>query len=298
MTLLHDLVGKKLIHPPPWLPDSVQFLATVGSESYGISSNTSDQDIMGWCIPSRQTLFPHLAGFIPDFGTQPPKFAQWDQHHIKDAEARGGEGIEYDFNVYSVVKFFQLCLEGNPTLLGALFVPQRCVLISTHISELVRENRKLFLHKGCFHKYRGYCFSQLSRLESKTGLGKNEELVSRFGFNTKMGTHAVRLLLEAEQILESGDLDLERDREVLKSIRKGEWELQYLKNWCTEKEKQLEETYNKSELPWGPDEDKIKALLIQCLTMKFGDLSKVIIQEDTHIQALRNIRDELNKVKL
>ena len=35
--------------------------------------------------------------------------------------------------------------------------------------------------------------------------------------------HVVRLLNEAEQILMEGDLDLERNREQLKSIRKGEW---------------------------------------------------------------------------
>ncbi len=48
-------------------------------------------------------------------------------------------------------------------------------------------------------------------------------MVSKHGYNTKKAYHCVRLMSEVEMILEEGDLDLQRNREQLKSIRRGEW---------------------------------------------------------------------------
>jgi hypothetical protein len=39
----------------------------------------------------------------------------------------------------------------------------------------------------------------------------------------KFAYHTVRLLNEAERLLLQGDLDLQRNREQLESIRRGEW---------------------------------------------------------------------------
>jgi len=50
------------------------------------------------------------------------------------------------------------------------------------------------------------------------------------------------------------DLDLTRNREQLKAIRRGEWTLPDVFAWFVEKESQLEEVYLKSTLPHGPDE--------------------------------------------
>ena len=39
---------------------------------------------------------------------------------------------------------------------------------STAVSKLVRENRKMFLHKGAFFKYKGYAFSNFHKLKLKS----------------------------------------------------------------------------------------------------------------------------------
>ncbi len=39
-------------------------------------------------------------------------------------------------------------------------------------------------------------------------------------------------LLEVEQIMVSRDIDLERDREQLKGMRRGEWTLEQLETWA------------------------------------------------------------------
>ena len=96
------------------------------------------------------------------------------------------------------------------------------------------------------------------------------------GYSTKFMYHVVRLLSECEQILIEENLDLQRNREQLKSIRRGEWSLEQIEQYFADKEKQLEELYIKSTLQHKPDEAKIKALLLECLEMHYGSLEKAV----------------------
>ena len=154
---------KGLISPPKWLPANIHYEVLTGSVSYACSSDTSDMDIVGFCIPPKEDVFPHLRGEIPGFGRQVQRFGDWQQHHVMDQEARQ----EYDFSIYSIVKFFHLAMENNPNIIELLFTPQRCVLFCSPVAQIVRDNRKLFLHKGSYQKFRGYSYQQLSKLGNK-----------------------------------------------------------------------------------------------------------------------------------
>lgn len=121
------------------------------------------------------------------------------------------------------------------------------------------------------------------------------ELIKRFQFDTKFAYHVVRLANECEQILDHHDLDLEANREQLKSIRRGEWTLDELRDWFQAKEKQLEELNAKSTLRNKPDEEAIKKLLLECLEMHYGSLSEAI-KIDPDIEAMaRDLREVLNR---
>lgn len=268
---------KGLISPPKWLPQNIHYEVIAGSVSYGISSDTSDMDVVGFCIPEKQVLFPHLAGEIPDFGRQIQRFKVWQQHHIMDNEARQ----EYDFSIYSIVKYVQLAMENNPNILDSLFTPQRCVLFCSSVAQIIRENRRTFLHKGSYQKFKGYMFSQLHKIEQKTNSSnpKRADTIQKHGFDTKFASHAVRLGLEVEQILIEGDLDIERNREVLKSIRRGEWTIERIKEFCSQKERHLDDLYQKSTLRHSPDEDSIKNLLMTCLEHHYGSLDNAVKRE-------------------
>ncbi|MEM7033402.1 MAG: nucleotidyltransferase domain-containing protein [Chloroflexota bacterium] len=206
MNLIQKLVKKQLISPPKWLPNNVHYLVMMGSIAYGASNDSSDMDVYGFCIPPKSTVFPHLAGEIPGFGTQKKRFEQWQEHHIFDAEEKGGQGREYDLSIYSIVKYFNLVMQNNPNMVDSLFVPPHCVLYQTQIGQLVRENRQLFLHKGAWHKYKGYAYSQLNKMQNKKSEGKRRDLVKQYGYDVKFAYHLVRLLLEVEEILETGNL--------------------------------------------------------------------------------------------
>ena len=144
MMILQTLASKNLIHPPKWLPDNTMLLMTMGSQAYGVSNDSSDHDVYGMCIPPKEEVFPHLGGEIMEFGQQKKRFNEWSEHHIFYPE----KGVEYDFVVFNIVKYFQLCMENNPNMIDSLFVPRNCVIHSTMIGEYLRENRHQFLHKG------------------------------------------------------------------------------------------------------------------------------------------------------
>jgi predicted nucleotidyltransferase len=257
----------------------------MGSQAYGVSNDTSDQDVYGVCIPPKELVFPHLGGEIPGFGRQIQRFEVWQEHHVR----RPDNQVEYDFSVYGIVKFFQLCTDNNPNMLDSLCVPRNCVIHSTAISEFIRENRKMFFHKGSYQKFRGYSYAQMSKIRNKTNSSnpKRAEDIEKNGMDTKFAYHVVRLALECEQILATPELDIQRDREILKSIRRGEWTFDRLEQWFTDKEKTLEDLYVKSDLRSCPDEDAIKKLLLQAMEMHYGSL-QAVIKQDVTVEMLLN----------
>jgi uncharacterized protein len=285
MNLRSVLAAGAKVNPPGWLPDNLCYETIMGSVAYGVSADTSDVDVYGICMPPKDSVFPHLAGEIFGFGTQIKRFETWQEHHVVALNRT------YDFSIFGIVKFFQLAMENNPNIIDSIFTPRRCVLSSTAIGEYIREHRTDFLHKGAWHKFKGYAYSQLNKIKTKNPTGKRAELVEEFGYDVKFAYHVVRLLLEVEQILVERDIDLERDREQLMAIRRGEWTLEQLDEWAQDQERELETLYHTSPVPYGPDEALLKRHLLHCLEMHYGDLSVAVVQSDEAVALLRKIAD-------
>ena len=312
--LLSKLRSQNLIHPPRWLPDNTAYMTVMGSNAYGVSSDSSDLDIYGFCLPLKELVFPHLAGQIDGFGEQINKFEVWQEHHVKAPD----KTVEYDFSIYSIIKYFQLCMKNNPNMIDSLFVPRRCIIHSTSVGEMVREARKSFLHKGAWHTFKGYAYAQMSKIRQKVKKEEfekdymsqlefefmNEDVtyieakplsqrrldVLKHGYDVKFAYHVVRLMNEAEQILVEGDLDLERNNEQLKTIRKGEWTLDDIEAYFVSKEKNLETAYANCQLPHKPDEKTIKNLLLSCLEQHYGSLSQAISIKTNEREVLEQIQ--------
>jgi len=333
-SIVQKLSKSGIAKTPKWMPANIQYETMMGSIAYGVSNDMSDVDIYGFAIPPKEIVFPHLRGEIFGFGTPGDRFEQYQEHHLKDPD---GRQRDYDITIYSIIKYFQLLMGNNPNMIDSIFTPRRCVLHSTYVGELVRERRKIFLHKGGFHSFKGYAYAQMNAIDGRRnssahresieelrqfeedhgidhatstwndvvealgdtdGAGKfstlsAEELrqyaalyekmmkvnkrlegLKRWGFDVKFAYHVVRLLVQIEQVMIEGDLDLERNREQLKAIRRGEWTLEQLKDWHTQKEKSLEDLYTRSTLQHKPDEAVIKQLLVDCLEHHYGTLSK------------------------
>jgi len=349
-TILNDLYKKKLIHPPDFVISQLQYLAQIGSVSYGVSTDKSDIDLVGMCVPNKDMVFPHLAGEIQGFGKQKQWFKQWQMHHVQD------NGKSYDMSVYNIVQFFDLCMANNPNMLDALFVPRRCVLYSTQLMEHIRSNRKVFLHAGAYHKFSGYAYSQLNKMKNKVIMSiiefekqfglenqtinfkqvvdeiewrqhkgkkkdrclirlsdddlqgyrillsqckeptKRKQNILKNGIDIKCAYHIVRLLGECEQVLSTGDLDIELDKERLKAIRNGEWDINKIMEFFSNKEKTLAEQYANTKIPYKPDENRIKTLLLECLEVHFGNLDKCISNLNKESDAIRKIKEIVGKL--
>jgi predicted nucleotidyltransferase len=296
-SVVQHLTQRGLLRPPAFLPTNVMYETLMGSVAYGVSGDTSDRDVYGFAIPPREQLFPHLAGEIAGFGRPRPRFETFQIHHVRDPDALAGKGCEYDFSIYSIPRFFTLCMECNPNMIDSLFTPQDCVLHLTRVGSLVRERRQLFLHKGVWTRFKAYAYAQLHKLRTKNPEGKRRQLQEQFGFDVKYAYHVVRLLYECEQLLQFADLDLRRDREHLKAIRRGEVSEADLRAWASSKETQLEALVSRSPLPDQPDERAIRQLLLECLEEHYGSLDKVVARPDAAADTLRQITDLVDRYR-
>ena len=132
----------------------------------------------------------------------------------------------------------------------------------------------------------------MKKMKSQTREGKRKEVVEEYGYDLKFAYHVIRLMDEVEQILETGDLNLERAKEEMKAIRRGEFTCEQIEEKFARKEVYLEDLYAKSTLPYGPQEEKIKILLLECLEHHYGSLTKAIReipQVELLVKELENI---------
>jgi hypothetical protein len=189
-------------------------------------------------------------------------------------------------------------MENNPNMISSLFLPPQCIMHTSIVGNMIREKRHLFLHKGCWHHFKGYAFSQLAKITTKEPEenSRRAAIVEEHGYDTKFAYHLVRLLYEVEQILTTGDLDLRRNAEELKSIRRGEWPVEKVRDFFAAKEKALERIYEECTiLPWGPREPEIKQLLLDCLERHYGTLEGCIVTDMTPVLALREIAEIIER---
>jgi predicted nucleotidyltransferase len=201
----------------------------------------------------------------------------------------GAQGKEWDLQIFGIVRYFELLRENNPNMIDSLFTAEECILHCTQIGRMVRDQRKLFLSKLCWKKFRGYAHAQLRKLNDKVPIGGRKEIVEKFGYDVKFAYHIVRLFDEAERIMLEHDLDLRRAKEVMKTIRRGEWTLEQLKAWVADKDRALEAAYTQCTLPEKPAVEPLRKLLLECFEAHYGSIEDCVAQTGWAESLLREI---------
>jgi predicted nucleotidyltransferase len=295
-SLTYKLEKQGLITPPSFLVDNIHYEVIMGSEAYGCNDiSKSDKDIYGFCVPPKRVVFPHTNGVVLGFDRDSyEKFEQYQQHHIKYDTNK-----EADISIYNIVTYFRLVADCNPNMLDSLFVDRECIIHISQLGEMVRESRKLFLHKGLWFKYKGYAMSQSHKIKTKNPIATRKDIMEEQGssYDRKFAYHLVRLLLECEQLLEHGDMDLRLHKEHYKAIRRGDFTKEEVLEFASEKEKHLEKLFENCKLPERAREPEIKQLLINCLEHHFGSLEKCLENPDQNLVLLRQIKELVRKVK-
>ena len=190
--------------------------SVVGSGVHGLAiEGTDDNDEMGVYIEPLE----HVLGI---------------GHHREDytsrtkPEGERSEPGDTDLVIYALRKYLRLAIKGNPTALLPMWAPESDLLICTDAGWSLRDSRHWFLSRDAVERFLGYMQGQHERM---LGFGKRNrvptrpELIEKYGWDVKYGSHALRLAYQGHEIAFSGKLTLpleDETREHVLAVKRGE----------------------------------------------------------------------------
>lgn len=203
--------------------------STVGSGLHGIAiAGTDDHDEMGIYIEPPEAV---LGLSTWDYKNNVPTCAEGSNYsglpHYTSRTKPEGAG-DTDLVIYSLRKYLRLATKGNPTALLPLYAPEESLLLSSQLGDELRENRNWFLSQEAIERFLGYMQAQHERM---MGFGKRNrvpsrpELIEKFGWDVKYGSHALRLAYQGYEIAQHGRLTLplmSAARERVLAVKRGE----------------------------------------------------------------------------
>ncbi len=115
--------------------NSPDLLVTAGSRLYGTDTPESDYDYRGFIVPP----FEYMVGL-----------SKFDHHILR----------EPDSVIYSIRRFFELLMGGDPVALEILYAPDRNIARISEIGTVLIRNRRIFVSKQCARRITGYAQSE------------------------------------------------------------------------------------------------------------------------------------------
>lgn len=174
---------------------------------------------------------------------------------------------EYDIVCYEFKKMVRMLAKFNPNAICMLWLKDDHYLKKTVYGNALLNNRDLFSSKRAYSAYVGYAHGQLigtnkSQFNGYMG-SKRKALVEKFGYDTKMASHSIRLLRMGTEFLDTGILNVyrEQDAEELVAIKTGKWTLEEVKAEADRLFEAANASVNKSFLPDEPDVEAINKLV-------------------------------------
>jgi len=222
----------------------------VGSTVHGlVLGGTDDRDEMGVCVEPRR--------YVVGFG----EFEQWVYRSAAEREGHTGarsRAGDLDLTIYGLRKWARLALQGNPTVLLLLYLPDDALVIRTSVGEQLQKLAPAFASRHAGKRFLGYLEAQRQRLVGERGQRdvNRVTLVEQFGYDTKYAMHMLRLGHQGVEFLESGRLTLpmrEPVRSHLMDVRRGRGNLADVLEECAQLELRLASLLDSSPLPLEPD---------------------------------------------
>lgn len=131
----------EFLRTDPHLGRNILILTTAGSIAYGTNVDTSDIDVRGVTIETKQDIMGLSS------------FEQFEDRTT-------------DTVIYGLKKFITLCLNSNPNVLEILGTRPEHLLVITKEGQLLRDNVDLFLSKKAIQSFGNYATAQLRRLQN------------------------------------------------------------------------------------------------------------------------------------
>lgn len=261
----YEIIKHELPDNMKWLENRTILLTRTGSHAYGTNTPQSDLDYKGICIPPSEYYLGLKS--INEYNTSDGK------NFTKNVAG------DIDIVVTHINKFVRDAMNGVPNNLDILFTREQDIIYCDDFGRELLSMRKEFLSKALKHKFCGYAHSQKHKMIIKKGNGTGrQELVDKYGYDTKFGMHTVRLLTSVIEILETQNYCTYRpNREYLMDIRNGKYTLDELFEIIDDLEQKVESLYETSELQYSCDFNKINNWLIdfnrRALDYDWGDKS-------------------------
>ena len=123
-----------------------------GSHLYGCETETSDQDIKGIFMPTKEQIF---LGKIPKSINE----------NTKTGEGKNTKD-DTDSEIYSLHYFLKLACEGQTVAVDMLYAPDNMILETSDIWGKIVKERKKFITKN-MQAFLGYCLRQCSKYSCK-----------------------------------------------------------------------------------------------------------------------------------
>lgn len=198
-------------------------------------------------------------------------FEQYEHHTAWERPGglanRSGHG-DLDETVYSARKWMRLALNGNPSVLLPLFVPESEIVTMTALGRELRTLAPVIVSRQAGHRFAGYLEAQRRGLLSHDGKGRDvtrPELIEQFGWDTKYGGHMVRLGFQGVELLTTGRITLPmpaQERELVRAIRAGRVTMDEALEIAGDLEALLRALTESSSLRAEPDREAADAWLI------------------------------------
>lgn len=240
--------------------------SVVGSGVHGIAiEGTDDHDEMG--------VFIEPPEFV--IGTRAPF-----QHYVFRTQpegARSGPG-DVDLVMYSLRRYLELALKGNPTALLPLFAPKPGLVVHTELGNELRELADAILSRQAVRRFLGYMTSQRGRMlgtERQNRVPNRPELVERYGFDVKYASHALRLAYQGREVLTEARLTLPMrtdERERVLAVKRGEVPQAEVSAELEQLERALEDDLEagRSPLPERPELGRVESWSIAAHRRHWG----------------------------
>jgi len=236
---------------------------TVGSSLHGLHlGGQDDRDEMGIFIePPEFALGLRLA----KSGSSWSRF----EHYVERTQPEGARSGPGDLDVvnYTLRRWLQLAVSGNPTVLLLLFSPEDTLAVCTDRGRGLRRLAPQIVSRRAGPRFLGYLQSQKERLIGTRGQKRvnRPELIAAHGFDTKYAMHVVRLGRQGIELMETGRLTLpmrEPERSRIMSIRRGDVPEAEVVEEVEQVERELEAAIEASPLRPDPDYEAVDAFIV------------------------------------
>jgi uncharacterized protein len=228
-------------------PRNVLLLFEGGSKLHGAKlEGTDDTDWYGLYVEPAE-----IALGLEDF-----------EHFVYSTGGRpGGNGPQdVDLTMYGLRKWAALACKGNPSVLHFFFAKPR---FAHSLWARLSEQRALFFSRNHVEQFLGYADSQLKRLYNERSKDVNRPaLEEAHGYDTKFAMHLIRLLGEAKEFVEYGEITLPRPNAAeLIQIRIGKYKLGEVIDLAHRLRQEAAEAKSRSPLPESVDKQKVSCLI-------------------------------------